>query len=200
MVRSSDFSHYELISILEVIEASRACGTYDDLRCALARVRDIVDADYAISGVCSMAGGEVAGVEAAVNAGYPDEFVELYISERYFQSDPVVRYLSKFSFTQSWAEIFDKTVDVASAPVRHVMGTACDFGLRHGVSTGVYVPGNNQLNVISFAGPGDRFHGHQKKVLDVLVLHLNKAMARIAGGPGPCDTSGPADNRLQGHD
>jgi len=200
MIRSNDFSKQELVSILETIDAAGACCTRDDLKAALHKAREVIGADFAVSGVCALAGGEVTGVDLAVNAGYPVEFVKLYLSEHYYRVDPVVRHLTKYSFTQSWAEIFERTADAGSAPVRSVISTALDFGLKHGISTGVYVPGREQLNVFSFAGPGTIFGGYQKKVLDVLLLHLNKAMDRVVIGPEGSKGPLKRHNRLQALD
>lgn len=175
MIRSKDLSKAELISVLEVIESARTCSSEAGVYALLRRSKDLLGADYVISGTGSISGLDVSDIVSVVNGNYPDEFVDKYCTEHYYKSDPVVRQLSRFSSPQLWSDIF-KTAE--GSFTKDVVGAARDFGLRYGVSSGVYVPETGCINVFSFAGPMDTFTGHHIKILEALTLHLNKALVR----------------------
>jgi hypothetical protein len=187
MIRSKEFSRGELISMLEVIETAGACGSAEELKALLLRTKDLLGADFAISGACALPDTASTRIVLALNGNYPQEFVNTYLTEHFHKTDPVVRYLSRFSFTQTWGEIFRASADASST---RAINTAGDFGLKYGVSTGVYMPRDETLNIFSFAGPRDLFGERQKKILEALSLHLNKAMTRAV--PGACPGRGAA--------
>jgi hypothetical protein len=195
MIRSKDFSKTDLVSILEVIESARACGTEAGLKSVLLRSKDLLGADFAVSATCAISRTGPPRLVSVTNGNYPDEFVGIYLAEHFYETDPVVAYLSRFSLTQFWSDIFRNTDNSNSG---HILGTAMDFGLRYGVSSGVYIPGREEINIFSFAGPRDGFTAHQKNILEILTLHLDKAIERGASRPKGVKGCGKGPVRLQG--
>ena len=173
---SKGFSKKELVSILEVIEASQNCVTPLDVSTLLLQAKDLVSADYSICGMGRLYEGEIKDVIAVVNGNYPTEWLDVYFSEKFYRHDPVVRYHKSFSPAQTWSDILPRYDDVES---RLVVGNAWDFGLRHGISTSVFSPGSEDLTIFAFAGGKDTFRGRQKEILDMLSLHLNGALLRV---------------------
>jgi hypothetical protein len=191
MIRSKEFSKADLVSILEVIESAQACSTEAGLQSVILRSKDLLGADFAASATCTVSLTNPPELVSAINGNYPGEFVGIYLAEHYYKSDPVVRYLSRFSYPQLWSDIF-KGIDDASTG--YIIDTARDFGLRYGVSSSVYIPGREEINIFSFAGPVDGFTEHHKNILEALTLHLNNAV--VSSGPqrgeGPWQGTGKA--------
>lgn len=168
-----DLSKQELISILEVIESAQKCKEVSHVRDLILKARGVLEADYA---VCGLLGKDKAGmpcINRYINGNYAGEWVERYMSQRYFASDPVIRHVSRFSLTRLWTEIFKEYKDSAS---EKLLKDAEDFNLKFGVTGGVLVPGLDQIAVFTFAGGRDRFGAHHKRIMDILILHLQNAL------------------------
>lgn len=76
-----------------------------------------------------------------------------------------------------WDEIFKISKDRQE---RFVIEHASDFVLRHGISSGIYDPVNENIGIFAFGGEKDSFVHHHKKIIDILTLHLNNALFRTA--------------------
>ncbi|MCR4288188.1 MAG: autoinducer binding domain-containing protein, partial [Deltaproteobacteria bacterium] len=100
-----------------------------------------------------------------------------YLSGRLYVKDPVVRYHANFSMTRLWSEIFNEVNDDAA---RQVVNYASDFGIRHGVSSGLYLADTESVVITSFAGPKDKFKGRHEYIADILAAHLNRALVRCS--------------------
>src|SRR3972149_1055759 len=146
MVSSKEFSKKELVSILEIIEAAQNCVTPGEVSSLLLRTKDLVFADYSVCGMGRLSGGEVKDILAVVNGNYPTEGLYRY--------DPVVRYHSSFSPTQSWSDIYTMYDDVEA---RFVVSNAWDFGIRHGISSSIFMPGLENISIFAFAARNDSF-------------------------------------------
>lgn len=171
----NDLSKKELVNILELIELSQRCSDSGQVRDLILRARGLFEADYA---VCGLLGKDRAGlprVAAFVNGNYPAEWLNLYMREKYYVKDPVIKHVSRFSLTRFWTEIFTEYKDESSM---RLLRDAGDFGLKFGIASGVFIPGLDQTAVFTFAGGRDRFSPHHKRVLDILVLHFQDAVLR----------------------
>lgn len=170
-----DFSKEELISILEIIERARNCKGRNHLKDIMLRAKELVCADKAICGIAKVSDSDVTEVVTVVNGNYPEGWLARYTSEKLYLIDPVVRYHTRFSTTRFWDEIFKISKDRQE---RLVIEHASDFGLRHGISSGIYDPVNENIGIFAFGGEKDRFVPHHKKIIDILTLHLNNALFR----------------------
>ncbi|MBE7415136.1 MAG: autoinducer binding domain-containing protein [Deltaproteobacteria bacterium] len=168
-----DFSKKELISILEIIESAQKCTGADQIKDLILKARGVVEADYA---VCGLLGKEKSGapcISSYINGNYSDEWVNRYMNEGYAANDPIVRHMSKYSLSRLWTEIFKEHRDPAST---RLLKDAEDFDLKFGVTGGVFVPELDQVAIFTFAGGKDRFRAHHKRIMDILVLHLQSAL------------------------
>lgn len=171
-----DFSKEELISILEVIEEARNCGSQDDLKDIVLKAKELVCADKAICGIAKVSpDSEVMDVVSVVNGNYPREWLTSYLSEKIYITDPVVKFHTQCSLTQFWADIFKASTDSRS---KIAIGHAADYGLKYGLSSGIYVPEREGVSILAFAGERDRFSVHHKKIMDIISLHVNNALIR----------------------
>ncbi|MBI5902654.1 MAG: autoinducer binding domain-containing protein [Deltaproteobacteria bacterium] len=167
------FSKKELISILEIIEGANVCATERDLGRLLLRAMELLCADYSICGLGRVSCGELKEVVKIINGNYPEDWLNRYTSERLYFKDPIVRQQVQFSVTQLWSDIFKTSNDdLARAFIRN----AADFGLRYGVSSGIFLPMREEIVIFSFAAKKDRFNDRHKRIMDIITLHLNNAL------------------------
>ena len=183
-----DLTKSELVQILEIIEGARSCVDTDTLKCLLLKSSEVTEADNAICGIVKVSPAGPTALQAVLNGSYPEKMIDHYLSGRLYLKDPVVRYHANFSITRSWSEIFREVDD---APARQVVNYASEFGLKHGVSSGLFLPEEQGVFIISFAGPSKRSVAHQKKITDILTRHLGNAMMRCSLGVPVVSGTGP---------
>lgn len=181
------FSRKELISILEVIDGARRCMSDDELNLLLLKAKELVCADYAVCGRGIIQGATLTSIHHIIKGNYPEAWLSTYMEDKLFKKDPLIKYHARFSMTQFWSDIFKAFDDPDSMTI---IKRARNFGLVHGISGGIYSPDEGELSLFVFSGEKDRFGKHQKRVLDLLILHLNRALERITDkeGPGHAET------------
>ncbi|MBI5826182.1 MAG: autoinducer binding domain-containing protein [Deltaproteobacteria bacterium] len=170
------FSKKELISILEIIEGANVCATERDIGRLLLRAMDLLRADYSICGLGKVSCGELKEVVKIINGNYPEDWLDRYTSEQLYRIDPVIKRHARFSVTQLWSDIFKTCNDHSS---RLLIRQAADFGLRYGVSSGIFLPRREEIGIFSFAAKKDRFNDRHKRIMDIITLHLNNALVNM---------------------
>ncbi len=168
-------SKSDLISILGLIEYARSCDSFESFRELLMRTKDLLDAESAICGSAAVEGLEVKGLASAINGNRPEAWLNHYAIEEFCSADPILNYHARYSRPELWSEAM-RVIDTPES--RRVCNHATDFGLKHGIAMGVYVPERREICVCSFSGGENVFQNRHKKVLDVLSLHLNSAYSR----------------------
>ncbi|MFQ5442515.1 MAG: autoinducer binding domain-containing protein [Thermodesulfobacteriota bacterium] len=179
---SKYFSKRDLVSILELIEDSRSCSTGEEARSLILNAREMLSADFSVCATADLS--KLGGADAAVvvNGGYPGKWLEIYLRERMYRFDPVIRYHQKFSPSMTWSEI-NRHFDDREAAI--VVKSARDFGLNYGISSSIYSPGSGKMSIFCFAAEKDNFKLHHKRVLDTITLHLNIALNSTVHGTSP---------------
>jgi autoinducer binding domain-containing protein len=190
-----ELSREELINVLEIIEGTQNCASEKELKSLILRAKDVVSADYAICGLGKINGHMLSEVVNVVNGNYPRGWMETYMNEKLYFGDPIVRYYSRFSLTQYWSDIVKHFDDSFARPA---IDCALDHGLKAGISSGIYVPQLESVGVFCFAAEKDRFDDHHKKIVDILALHLNKALVGISWGGLPPELTMDAERYLYG--
>ncbi len=171
------FSKKELMDILYVVQAASVCETEADMVKIIHKARELVCADYCICGIEGKTGDGLSPVLQIVNGNYPEEWLNIYLAEKFYKIDPVIRHHLKFGMTQVWSDTFKFYNDKASGDF---LNCAADFGLKHGISSGVFDPEEKNISIFSFASNTSRngFKSHSKKIVDILIPHLHKSLAR----------------------
>ncbi|MFQ5736536.1 MAG: autoinducer binding domain-containing protein [Thermodesulfobacteriota bacterium] len=183
-----DLTKRELVGILEVIEFAQSCSCSEQVKALLIKSMGIVEADHSACGTLRVEGAAPREITYIVNGNYPEDMFDHYLCSRLYLKDPLVRYHSNFSTTRLWSEIFEEINDICA---RQVIDYAADYGLRYGVSSSLYVPGTESVAIVSFAGAKNRFAARHKEILDILAVHINKAVVRASPGPPEVMTPGP---------
>ncbi|MBI5644020.1 MAG: autoinducer binding domain-containing protein [Deltaproteobacteria bacterium] len=182
---TKDLSKNELVAILDVIERARNCMGTSGLKDLIMRARELVSADYAICGIGRIMDDRVELV-SVINGNYPTGWLSHYTADRLYYNDPVLNYLKRFSITQFWDGIFR---DFSDPRAREVINYASEYDLKTGISTAIYMPDDELIGVFSFASGKEKFTERSRKIVDMLALHLNKALfeavSPAAGAPGP---------------
>ena len=169
-------SKKELVAIMEVIESARGCDDKRDVQNLIIRAKDLLDADYCICGIGKVPADAILEPSVIINGNYPEEWVNMYKSERFYTKDPVVKFHSQFVMTQLWSDTFKFYKDEET---NKFLQHASDFGLKHGISSGVHDPELERTSLFSFASNRQGFSLHHKKVMDIIVPHLHNALAGI---------------------
>lgn len=166
-----DLSKDELVRILELIEFSQKCNSPESVKTLIMAARDVMEAEFAVCGFTST--GARPMVTDFVNGNYPDEWVRRYTEENLCLHDPVVLFHSRYMLTQLWTDVF-RSYDYPQANA--LVKDAGDYGIKFGISGGVYSPERNEVAIFTFASDRDRFKGHHKKLLDILAVHFYRAL------------------------
>lgn len=170
-------SKSELVKILELIEQSLKCGSPDDVRDLIMSARQLFEAEFAVCGLLEAGLPHITGF---VNGNYPDEWISRYMAEGLQRHDPVVRFHSSYATTQIWKDVFRKYGDPGA---RELLKDASDYGLKHGISSAIYVPEADKVAIVTFSDRQDRFKVRHKKIIDILSAHLNGALVRSVLSP-----------------
>ncbi len=171
-----DFSRFELASILEIIEAARTCTGEASFCDAILRCKELLGMDFAISGLAKKEEDGSLTILSMINGDYPEEWVEIYKSEELYKIDPIIKYHKRFSMTQPWSVTIRALSDDVSS---QLLCRASDFGLKYGLSSSIVALETQVFGIFSFASRQNRYDEHHKKVLDIIVLHLYRALAGL---------------------
>lgn len=169
-------SKNELVAIMEVIESARNCNDKRDVQNLIIQAKDLLDADYCICGLGKNLADGILAPSAVINGNYPEEWVDIYKKERFYTKDPIVKFHSRFVMTQLWSDTFNFYKDEET---NKFLQHASDFGLRYGITSGLYDPELENTSMFSFASNRPRFSQHHKKVMDMVITHLHNAIDRI---------------------
>jgi len=174
---NKDLTKTELIEILEIIEGTRFCVDKSDLKRLLLKSCELAEADNSVCGIVEVSSLGPTGLKDALNGNYPEKMFEHYLDSKLFLKDPIVRYHANFSIARSWSEIFREVNDEQA---RQVVNYASDFGLKHGISSALFLPEEQGVFIVSYAGHDKKSWVHQKKIADILTTHLGNAMLRCS--------------------
>ncbi|MBI1910755.1 MAG: autoinducer binding domain-containing protein [Deltaproteobacteria bacterium] len=166
-----EFCKGELVEILDLIQTAVACKTEDDVNKVTYKLKELVCADM---GVCALSEGTTKLLKI-VNLNWPGEWAGIYTSEELYKKDPVIKYNYDRKNAFFWTEATEVYSD---RPNLEVMDRASEFGLRHGLSSGICGAGNKS-SIFSFASGKNNFTRHHLQIIDVVMPHIHQAFLRI---------------------
>jgi DNA-binding CsgD family transcriptional regulator len=179
-----DFSKKELSEILDVIQATIGVKDESELIKILARVRELVCADYGVCGLGEVDKKGLSSIVMILNLNYPAEWLSVYGKEKLFLKDPIMRYNLQFRGSYLWTEAFEL---FKGKQYSDFMRLASDFGLKYGVADGVNGPCLDRGSIFSFSSGKEGFKPHHKKILDILTPHMHQTLVRIYEGSKKLD-------------
>ncbi len=175
-VLAKDFTKSELAAILEAIELIHGCSSGKELGAVLIKAKELLDAEYCVCGLGRVSRHQtLSSVLMVINGDYPESWLDTYRSEHLYEKDPIVKYNMRYCGTHLWANIFRHYDDRES---RIFLERARSFGLKYGITSGIYDPELRTLSLFSFAGKRNTFRDHHRRIADIITLHLNQALVR----------------------
>jgi DNA-binding CsgD family transcriptional regulator len=169
------FNKKELVDILDLVQHTVMCKTESDLAGITTKVKDLVCAEYGVCGLGETDSGRLKRVLKIINVDYPVEWLTKYAAEGLYDIDPVIRYNYSFLRPHMWKEAISVFHD---EPNIKFMNLASEFGLRHGVASGISKD-DNRASIFSFSSGNDNFRPHHKDILDILTPHIHQALTRV---------------------
>lgn len=176
MENLDQYSHNELTDLLNAVKFSAQCCSTEDIQELLIIVKTIIGAEYSICAIGKVKKDGSAEVLRVVNGDYPNEWLKIYTREKLYNIDPVVRHHTRFCGTQFWADTFRQYTD---SETQRFYKRAAVFGLKYGISSGVYIPGVEVMSIFSFGGSQNIYNDHHKQIVDIVTLHIHKAFVRV---------------------
>jgi DNA-binding CsgD family transcriptional regulator len=168
-------SHDDAIGIIELIGAILRCDTEEDLRKIPDLFRRLVPFDYSACALSRMKRGSIE-TSHIININYPDEWVDIYARNQYYEIDPV--FIENFSCfrLQYWENTYRKY----QAP-KSFVDHATEYGLRNGYTHGMKNQRGDTGCLLSLAGSTVEHNKRTEAILDIVVPHFHQALRRIAG-------------------
>ncbi len=168
-----NFPKKELVTILELIDDLSRCITGPEAKDLLIRVSGLLKADCALCGTGSIDERGNLRIKNIIESGYPGEWLNLYLRDKLYKYDPVMRHHMKFSAPELWSNIKKNSTDDKELAVAEWAG---EYGLKYGISSSLYLPATESFSLFCFASAEDVFTKQQQKTLNALILHLNMAI------------------------
>lgn len=169
-------SKQDAICLLELIHKSLSCTIEDDLRELMRRLSSLIPYGFAICGLAKIDNNGMLKSYEVVNISYPNEWLDLYITRKYHQIDPII----KENFTnfrlQYWTDTY-KT----NAPPKGFLSLAEDFGLKEGYTHGIRNQKGTEGSLFSISGKSIEHHNRTEIILNLIIPHLHQAITRISG-------------------
>jgi len=156
---------------MEIIEASMQCSSEAELKTLLHKTSDLVEAKFSICGSGPLLLSDVV----IINGSYPAAWVEDYKTERLYLNDPIVAYHLRFTKTFGWEDALREDMDETA---KKIVSIAQDYGIRHGLSTGIFDIVTQKHSLFSFADKKHIDGIREKTMLDYLSPHLHNALLK----------------------
>jgi len=171
-------SKQDAIFLLELINQCLFCKEKNDLVKLMGKLKCLILFDFAL---CSLAKTDSKGKiksHEIVNISYPDEWLNIYVTQKYYQIDPiVVENFSQFKL-QYWADTYR-----INTPPKDFLFTAEDFGLKKGYTYGARNLKGTEGSIFSLSSDYLERHDRTEVILTYLIPHLHQALSRILDPP-----------------
>lgn len=169
------FSKKELVDILEVINSTAFCNSQEGIRAILERLQGLVSADYSICGIGKGNLSGLYGPPLIINGNYPMEWLQVYGGDELYFIDPLILH----NFTNPGPQLWEDTYSIYREKLSNTYLASQDFGLKYGVSGGLYTETTQTNSLFSFSAPGKNFGEHHKSILAAVTPHIHQALVRV---------------------
>ncbi len=168
-------SRNEVFFLLELIHKNVFCTKEEELRGLLLSLRYLIPYDHAICLVCDGINRKISTFDL-INISYPSEWIELYITKKYYQIDPIVRENFTHYRLQYWSDTYKKY-----CPPKEFISHARDFGLIKGYSYGLRNRNGSGGSLFSLAGDSIEYHPRNEIILHHIIPHLHQSLISLTG-------------------
>lgn len=167
-------SKEDAICLLELIHSSLSCTKEEEFRKLIGKLNCLIPFDFAVCGLAQAdPDGRVKSYET-VNISYPIEWLNIYLTRKYHQVDPIFKCNFKNFGLQYWSDTYKRI----TPPVKF-MSDAESFALRKGYTYGVKNLKGTEGSLFSISGMSIECHPCIDVMLTLIIPHLHQALCRI---------------------
>ena len=167
-------SKQDTIYLLELINFSIYCKDKKDLIKLINKLIYLTSYDFTICALGIINGSGLLQSYEIINVSYSEEWMDLYVTKKYYQVDPII----KKNFTefklQYWADTYKKI-----PPPKGFLSQAEDFGLKGGYSIGLRDLKWSRGSIFSIAGPSLEHNIRTETILTYAIPHIHQTLVRI---------------------
>ena len=169
-------SKEDALCLLELIYQSLFCKEKTDLSKVIDKLKCLIPFDFALCGFATTDGKGRIRSHEIINITYPSEWLNLYVTKKYYQIDPIVgENFNKFKL-QYWTDTYRKNI-----PPKDFLFNAEDFGLKRGYTYGARNLKGTEGSIFSVSSPSLERHNRTETILTHLIPHIHQALTRILG-------------------
>lgn len=176
----SVLSKNDAVCLLEIIHASLSCTREEEFKELVGKLNRLISFDFAVSGLARIDVNWAIKSYEVVNISYPHEWLEIYLSRKFYLIDPVF----KNNFTNFGLQYWPDTYKT-SAPPAEYLSLAVNYGLRDGYTYGVKNKKGTEGSLFSInckssvSRKSRAFHRRVAVILTHIAPHLHQTLYRI---------------------
>lgn len=176
----SVLSKNDTVYLLEVIHASLSCTSEEEFKELVGKLNSLISFDFAVSGLARIDASRAIKSYEVVNISYPPEWLEIYLSRKFYQIDPVF----KNNFTNFGLQYWPDTYKTSVPPAKY-LSLSVNYGLRDGYTYGVKNQKGTEGSLFSInckssvSRKSREFHRRVAVILTHIAPHLHHALYRI---------------------
>lgn len=173
------FSKNDALSLLAVLEASSSCKEKEDFRVLLNYFGGLFGAEFSLCFLATLTENDVFTSFEALNASFPADWLEQYISKGYYLIDPVAVEHFRSYEVQYWKRTYRKY-----SPPTALLLHANRFGLKKGCSCGTRDSnGERPASLFYFSGASIEERPRTELMLRYSVPFLHAGIKRVLKVP-----------------
>jgi len=173
-----DISKKDALDLLDMINASLFCPSFEALNALVLRLDNLFFFEHVFCGMIDLK-EVITNPDAPpkfFNIRYSEEYLQRYLAGKYHLDDPVYHSLLRTFQTQNWAEVGKQTPDFHR---NHVFGELRDMGYNDGLTCGVRNIDFTQLSIFSFVGQKIENCIRTRMIIDYAAPSLLMAYMRL---------------------
>lgn len=168
-------SKSDALALLEIMDASHVCREEENLRDLLNCFGKLFGAEYSLCLLAVLDQYDRIASFDILNAGFPSDWLDRYISRGYIHADPVVTENFKNYGVQFWGNTYQKY-----SPPAELLRHSADFGVSKGYSCGARgFNGKKAGSLFYFSGASIEEQSRTEAILQYSAAFLHEALANM---------------------
>ncbi len=178
----SSLSGGDAKTLLEIIHENLSCNTKEDFSRVISRIRALFPFDFAGAILGRIDDGIGFIMAYGINISFPQEWLNEYLSHRYFHLDAATQETFKTYTLNHWSYFKQKNIHVP----REIKSLNRDFGVLESYCHGTApsIPGNCG-SMFCFASPSVKQEKRTEAILHLLTPHLHLTLSHIFNNTRP---------------
>lgn len=170
-------SKRDLISILDVIDASLAVGNESQFQDLMQRAAQVIPIETAHVSVADLdAHSAITNSSRHISIGFPAEWMKTYRSESFYKIDPIAGNLFSANEPLIWARVRERS---KTKTAKAFYKQAADFGLLEGFSFGTRFTRSASASFFTCTGKELTHKERHIQITRYLLPHLHAALGKV---------------------